>query len=96
MYRRYGLPLLGLVIVGLTSAAAGSAETVTYSYDALGRLRTSAVSGGPDNGTNTAICYDAASNRERYRTAVGASASCTPAPYPSPAPLPAPAPTPAP
>ena len=82
----------GLLLQSCTFAAivgmAAHAETMTYSYDALGRLRTSAVSGGPDNGTNTVICYDAASNRERYVTTKSGSAACTPAPYPTPTPAP--------
>lgn len=54
------LPLLTMT----TSALA--AETVTYTYDALGRLVTSTVSGGPTDGTNTAIQYDPAGNRSNY------------------------------
>ena len=38
-------------------------ESVTYTYDALGRVVTTAVSGGPNTGLNTALNYDAASNR---------------------------------
>lgn len=80
MNRRCRFLLLGGgTLAGLIAPVAGSAETVTYSYDALGRLRASAVSGGPDNGTSTAICYDPASNRERYVTTIAGAASCAPA-----------------
>jgi hypothetical protein len=51
-----------------------AAETVTYTYDALGRLIGSQVSSGPANGVTTAIQYDAADNRSNY-TVTGASNS---------------------
>lgn len=70
------------------AASIAAAETVNYAYDALGRLRASSTTSGPNNGTNTAVCYDAAGNRERYVTAVGGSAACTPAPYPTSTPSP--------
>lgn len=89
--------LVGCTAIGLTAAAIStSAQTVTYTYDALGRLRSSSTTGGPNNGTDTAICYDAASNRERYVTTIGSAASCTPSPYPTPTPSPAPTPIPTP
>ena len=78
--------LLAGCAAGIIGTTAGNAETITYSYDALGRLRTSSVSGGPDAGTNTAICYDAAGNRERYTTTVAGAATCTPPTYLQPFP----------
>ena len=97
MHRHSRLLLLGsCAVVGIIGSVASSAETVTYTYDALGRLRASSVSGGPDNGTSTAICYDAASNRERYVTTIAGAAACTAAPYPTPTPTPTPSPTPTP
>jgi len=95
MRRHRRLLLLGgCAIVGVAASVASNAETVTYSYDALGRLRTSSVSGGPNNGTNTAICYDPASNRERYVATVAGAAVCTTSTYPPSAPVPTPTPTP--
>ena len=41
-------------------------ETTTYTYDALGRLITSSISGGPNNGTQTGTSFDPASNRTNY------------------------------
>jgi hypothetical protein len=41
-------------------------ETVTYTYDALGRLIVSSISGGPNNGTQTGTTFDPASNRTNY------------------------------
>ena len=55
--------LLGMAFAAPTHAV----ETVTYSYDALGRLVTSSVSGGPSAGVNTAIAYDPADNRTNYQ-----------------------------
>jgi Calx-beta domain len=38
-------------------------ETVTYTYDALGRLKTSVTTGTVNNGVSTSVDYDAAGNR---------------------------------
>jgi hypothetical protein len=52
------------ISVGLGAGASSmAAETVTYTYDALGRLVTSTVSSGPNSGLNTALTYDGAGNR---------------------------------
>jgi hypothetical protein len=82
--------LLSSVALTTLLAAGVSAETVTYSYDELGRLKSSSVSGGSNNGNNAVICYDKAGNRVQYVSAVAAGASCTPAPSPTPSPAPAP------
>lgn len=84
-YRR--LLLQSCALLG-TLAFAANAETVTYSYDELGRLKASAVSGGSNNGTSTAVCYDKAGNRQKYVSAVAAAATCTPTPSPTPTPAP--------
>ena len=91
MHKYQGSLLRGVAFAALLTASA-NAETVTYSYDELGRLRASSVSGGPDNGTSTAICYDKASNRERYVTTVAGTAACTTSTYQRPAPAPTPTP----
>jgi hypothetical protein len=41
-------------------------ETTTYTYDALGRLIASSISGGFNNGTQTGTTFDPASNRTNY------------------------------
>lgn len=57
-----------LIALGVASLPAAFAqETVTYTYDSLGRLVKSTVSGGPNNNTETAISYDPASNRTQYK-----------------------------
>ena len=60
-------------------------ETTTYGYDPLGRLGTSAVSGGPNTGFTSASCFDAASNRTQLNSAFSTS-TCTPTPGPAPTP----------
>jgi len=60
-------------------------ETTTYSYDPLGRLVTSARSGGPNNGVAMATCFDPAGNRTQYTvTTNGVSACGSPTPTPTP------------
>lgn len=72
-----------------TSAATGTwgNETVTYSYDALGRLTGSTIAGGPNNSRQTGTCFDRAGNRMRYDVATSAPSTCpTPSPTPTPTP----------
>ena len=60
-------------LVALTSSSAlSAAETVTYTYDAQGRLVQVVHSGGPANGTQTTYTQDAAGNRTNVQT-TGAS-----------------------
>ena len=49
------------------SAPAFSAETVTYGYDALGRLVSTTHSGGDNDGMQATLGYDAADNRTLYQ-----------------------------
>lgn len=71
----------------LLAGMAGASETRTYSYDVLGRLTTSTVSGGPNDTRQIATCFDRAGNRLRYDVATSAPAACpTPTPTPSPSP----------
>jgi hypothetical protein len=62
---------LALLLLGL-SASAG-AETVSHSYDALGRLVASAYVNGPRNAKSATLTYDPAGNRTLY--GYGASGS---------------------
>lgn len=66
MTRGFGLWLVALLGVAIATPTC-AAETVTYSYDALGRLVGSSVSGGPSSGVNTTIAYDPADNRTNYQ-----------------------------
>lgn len=51
-------------------------ETYTYSYDSLGRLTSSAITRGPNNGTNSSACFDKAGNRRRYVAGAAAPPQC--------------------
>jgi len=66
----------------LTTAALAQ-ETTTYSYDGLGRLKGSTISGGINSGRVTGTCFDAAGNRTRYDVATASPAAC-PSPTPTP------------
>ncbi|HEY0130861.1 MAG TPA: Calx-beta domain-containing protein [Allosphingosinicella sp.] len=90
MQRRCRYLLAGCVLA-LASAAIAS-ETVTYSYDALGRLTAMTSSGSANNGVTTGIAYDPAGNRSAYNV----SGVVTPPPEPPEPPVtPAPPPPPA-
>ena len=62
--------------LSLFSSAAFASETITYTYDALGRLVTVARTGTVNNGTTATYTYDKADNRSNV-TVTGASSSCT-------------------
>jgi Bacterial Ig-like domain (group 3) len=48
------------------SSVASAADTTSYSYDALGRLKKLEYTGGPANGAQIQYLYDAAGNRTQY------------------------------
>ncbi len=52
----------------LSGSGAMAAETVTYTYDAKGRLTKVTLSGGPNHGAKTEYEHDKASNRKRVKT----------------------------
>jgi YD repeat-containing protein len=83
------------VCFGVLPVGVSAQETTTYTYDELGRMISSAISGGSNNGTTTGTCFDAAGNRTQYGVANSGTASCysgTPVPTPSPTPTPTPTP----
>lgn len=49
--------------LALLPAAAFAGETITYTYDAKGRLTNVAHAGGPANGLSSTYTFDAADNR---------------------------------
>ena len=59
-----GLALGGALLAG--ASAASAAETVTYSYDALGRLTQVQHTGGDNNGMVQSYGLDPAGNRTSY------------------------------
>jgi len=71
----------------ILSCSALAQETTTYSYDGLGRLSGSNISGGTNSGRKTGTCFDAAGNRTRYDVATSTPSSCpTPTPTPTSSP----------
>ena len=68
--------LIDWVIIGLTATAAvassamvaRASETISYSYDARGRLKQVAHSGTVNNGVTTTYSYDKANNRTNKTT----------------------------
>lgn len=60
--------LKAVAAVALLAAPAFAAETVTYTYDAKGRLVKVVRSGGPSNGVQTDYQHDKADNRKRVTT----------------------------
>lgn len=60
--------LLLATIAALTPVVASANETVTYGYDAKGRLILVAHAGGVNGALQTAYTYDAADNRTQVTT----------------------------
>jgi hypothetical protein len=54
-----------------------SAETVTYSYDSLGRLLSSAHTGGGNDGVVTSYVLDKAGNRTKHSVTGSPNGSAT-------------------
>ena len=63
MKLRTGIAAVGLGIAMLAATAVWASETITYSYDARGRLKTVARSGGPNGTKTTSYTLDRADNR---------------------------------
>ena len=61
---------------GLTGSAASATETITYTYDARGRLIKVVHTGSVNN--NNQACYklDKAGNRTNVKTTVGSLPAC--------------------
>lgn len=64
-------------VAALFSAPAWATETVTYTYDALGRVTNVSHSGSVNNGLNAAYVYDPADNRKTV-TVTGSSFNSPP------------------
>lgn len=65
--RRLNKILLACAALGV-AAAAIAAETITYRYDARGRLVKVEHTGSVNNGANTVYTYDDADNRTNKNT----------------------------
>ena len=81
MSRKVGYLLSVAVGASVVSAGSEASETVTYTYDALGRLVAVSTSGGPNDDVNVSTAYDPAGNRSNYSVTSGAPPP-PPAAYP--------------
>lgn len=79
---RYVL-VLGLAMTPTFATPSFATETVTYSYDALGRLIRTVKSGGPSTGVDAQVGYDKVGNRINV-TVTGANSNPPPSPPTSP------------
>lgn len=77
---RKRLPCFVAAIALVVGAPASASETVSYTYDALGRLVANATVGGPNDTRRIVICYDRAGNRVRYDVGTSALDPCAPLP----------------
>ena len=59
--------LSAALAIGLLSSGSFAAETVTYTYDAKGRLVKVERTGGPNNAKKTEYEHDKADNRKRVK-----------------------------
>jgi len=66
MSKRWLVPALLALMALLVGVPSFAQETTTYTYDALGRLIASSISGGTANGTQTGTTFDPAGNRTTY------------------------------
>lgn len=57
-----------IAILGLAATAAVATETITYIYDARGRVVQVQHSGTANNGVSTSYSYDKAGNRTNVTT----------------------------
>jgi len=64
---RFEKALLAVAAAGCAAAAVGS-ETITYTYDARGRLVKVEHTGNVNNGIQTTYIYDKANNRTNKTT----------------------------
>jgi YD repeat-containing protein len=83
---RGGARLFLATSVCALATAAQAGETVTYTYDALGRLVATQSSGSVNNGVSTSVGYDPAGNRSTYTVSGSGSGSGPSPPPPGPAP----------
>lgn len=66
--RRAILAILTALTLGMAPGAALAQQSITYTYDALGRVLTATYTGGPSDGLIVTYTYDAAGNRTSYNS----------------------------
>ena len=79
--------VFAIVIAGIGHQAVIAGETISYTYDSLGRLIAAKSTGTVNNNQVASFCYDSAGNRF-YAEAVttGSVVNCATAPTPTPTP----------
>lgn len=88
--RRHAAIGVGLsAIITIVASSSSATESVTYTYDALGRLVVAQSAGTVNDDQAHSLCFDPAGNRTKYYSddATGI-ASCAPTPAPMPTPSP--------
>ena len=76
MSRRIKLTSAALAVGLLCSTAASATETITYTYDARGRLIKVVHTGNVNNNNQACYKYDKADNRTNVTTTVGSLPAC--------------------
>jgi hypothetical protein len=76
MSRRTKVALATLVAAVLCSSAASATETITYTYDARGRLIKVVHTGTVNNNNQACYKYDKADNRTNVKVDVGSLPAC--------------------
>lgn len=76
--------LLAMIFFGFAVSESNAAETISYSYDALGRLVRSEISGGSRHGVVQSYEFDSAGNRLQYQVTGAANRSAITLSTPSP------------
>jgi len=66
----------GLITLGLLSSGALATETITYTYDARGRLVKVVHTGTVNNNNQACYKYDKADNRSNVQVNVGSLPAC--------------------
>jgi YD repeat-containing protein len=74
--RRIGTFTTGLVAFGALSSSAHATETITYTYDARGRLVKVVHTGTVNNNNQACYKYDKADNRTQVQTNVASLPAC--------------------
>jgi len=77
--RKEALLVVGMVGFVLAATSSRAGETISYTYDALGRLIRTQSTGTVNNNQVRTVCYDKAGNRLEYtsKTTASPGAACT-------------------
>jgi YD repeat-containing protein len=76
MARRINLTSAALAVGLFCSSAASATETITYTYDARGRLIKVVHTGTVNNNNQACYKYDKADNRTNVKVDVGSLPAC--------------------